>query len=361
MIAISGELPSDSLRLFHRNIKYARTVMYDIRDKDLMRIYYRDKIRGYRLTPQAKAALLKQNPSRFSPYLTGLVETNRIKNTPIRRQRLHCLGEVNIMMTSSEVAVFPDQKPAVFAPDAVKEQKIQSAAFYSSREIKQMDKENTIKLSGSQMAGVLLTPANAYITYNSRKELLDLDYRYEQRCHTLVSGTLCNNLPNLQYEPENICGLMFAKNLSAIRHILYTENTNLRDFFLLDGDYHHFYYLTTDHYGEIMLRLIASPQKQESLNRILRQDLIPSKTIVPFDCDGIDRNGLPVLFGYLLDFPRINRFSTSLKLHEKNGIVICFDFQRNLLAEFMDSRISLQSISFEKFERSFFPSKNTNS
>ena len=59
--------------------------MYDIRDKDLMRIYYRDKIRGYRLTPQAKAALLKQNPNRFSPYLTGLVETNRIKNDPTAR------------------------------------------------------------------------------------------------------------------------------------------------------------------------------------------------------------------------------------------------------------------------------------
>ena len=244
---------------------------------------------------------------------------------------------------------------------SVIEHSIQSAAFYSSREIKQMDKENTIKLSGSKMAGVLLTPNNAYITYNSRKELLDLDYRYEQRCHTLVSDTLCNNLPNLQYEPENICGLMFANNLSVIRHILYTENTNLRDFFLLDGDYHHFYYLTTDHHGEIMLRLIASPSKQDFLNRILRQDLISSKTIVPFDCDGIDRNGVPVLFGYFLDFPRINRFSTSLRLHKRKGIVICFDFQQRLLSEFLDRRITLQAISFEKFERSFFPSKNTNS
>ena len=360
MIAISGELPSDSLRLFHRNIKYARTVMYDIRDKDLMRIYYRDKIRGYRLTPQAKAALLKQNPSRFSPYLTGLVETNRIKNTPIRRQRLHCLGEVNIMMTSSEVAVFPDQKPAVFAPDAVKEQKIQSAAFYSSREIKQMDKENTIKLSGSQMAGVLLTPTKAYITYNSRKDLLDLDYRYEQRCHTLISSALCNKLLYKQYRPGDICGLMFARDLSVIRHILYTDNTHLHDFFLLDGDYDHFYYLTTDHYGEILLKLLADPQKQESLNRVLRQDLTSPKSVVPFNCDGIDRNGLPVLFGYLLDFPRINRFSTSLKNHKKRGVVICFDFQQPLLAEFLNSRITLQAISFEKFERSFFPSKSEN-
>lgn len=361
MIAISGELPSDSLSLFHRNLKYARTVLYDLRDKGLIRIVYRDKLRGYRLTPQAKAALLKHNSIRFSPYLTGQVETNRIKNTYIRRSRLHNIAEMNIIMSAGNVAVFPEQKPAIFASGSVIEHSIQSAAFYSSREIKQMDKENTIKLSGSKMAGVLLTPTNAYITYNSRKELLDLDYRYEQRCHTLVSDTLCNNLPNLQYEPENICGLMFANNLSVIRHILYTENTNLRDFFLLDGDYHHFYYLTTDHHGEIMLRLIASPQKQDFLNRILRQDLISSKTIVPFDCDGIDHNGVPVLFGYFLDFPRINRFSTSLRLHKRKGIVICFDFQQRLLSEFLDRRITLQAISFEKFERSFFPSKNTNS
>ena len=221
-----------------------------------------------------------------------------------------------------------------------------------------MDKENTIKLSGSQMAGVLLTPTNAYITYNSRKDLLDLDYRYEQRCHTLISSALCNKLLYRQYKPGDIYGLMFARDLSVIRHILYTDNTHLHDFFLLDGDYDHFYYLTTDHYGEILLKLLANPQKQEQLNRVLRQDLTSPKSVVPFQCDGIDRNGLPVLFGYMLDFPRINRFSTSLKNHDKRGIIICFDFQQRLLAEFMNSRITLQAISFEKFERSFFPSKS---
>ena len=109
-----------------------------------------------------------------------------------------------------------------------------------------------------------------------------------------------------------------------------------------------------------LLRLLCDPQKQHALNSVLRQDLLMPKGSIPFDCDGVDRNGTPVLFGYFLDFPRIDRFSTTLRLHKKKGIVICFDFQCDVLSYYSDKHITLQAISFEKFERSFFPSENAN-
>ena len=359
--AICGELPSDALALSCHSLKYTRQVIYHLIKTGYMRVYYQDKIRGYRLTAKSKTALLEKYPHRYSAFLTGCVETNQIKNTPTRRCRLHSLAEVYLMMTAGGASVFPDEKPAVFSGDSNRSQLINSAIFYSSREMKRLDKEDTIKLSGSRMAGLLLTPKNVYITYNSRKELLDLDYRYEQRCHTLLTESLCSKLLYKQYKPEHICGLMFANDHSILRDILQSASTNQRNYFLLDGDYDHFYYLTTDHHGITLLKLMCDPKIQNSLDKVLRQDLSFPKKKVQFDCDGIDRNGAPVLFGYFMDIPRISRFCTHLWRHKTKGVIICFDFQRDVLASFVENKAIIQAISFDKFERSFFPSENANS
>ena len=45
--------------------------MTSLKKSGLLRTYYRDRLRGYRLGAKAKAALLDGWPERFSPYLTG--------------------------------------------------------------------------------------------------------------------------------------------------------------------------------------------------------------------------------------------------------------------------------------------------
>lgn len=359
--AISGEVPSDALPLFHFSLPYAKNVLYSLTKMGMLQTFYQDKLRGYRLTSQAKSELLKFDPARFAIALTGETETNRIKNQPIRRSRLHNLAELNIMMNSGGAAIFPDQKPDIFTADYRQKFTVNFSLFYTSRDIKRMSKEDTLKLSGSRMGGLLLTPNNAYVTYNSRNGLLELDYRYEQRCHTLITDTLCTGLFSEQYQHDQIYGLMFGKDYSIVQKLLQSSETNLRNFFLLDSEYEHFYYLTCDRYGITLLKLLCNPAKQSALNRILLQDLRVPKRQSPFDCDGFDEKGTPVLFGYFMDIPRIDRFSICLGLHKKKGIVICFDFQQDALSHYLDKNITLQAISFEKFERSFFPSKNAKS
>jgi len=71
--------------------------------------------------------------------------------------------------------------------------------------------------------------------------------------------------------------------------------------------------------------------------------------------DAIDQGGNPVLFGYTCDMPRIARFNTALELQDKDGTLICFDYQREVLERYCGNRVQFQTISFEKFERRFFP------
>ena len=47
---------------------------------------------------------------------------------------------------------------------------------------------------------------------------------------------------------------------------------------------------------------------------MLMQGLSPKDAGLPIEHDALDGDGSPVLFGYFLDIPRINRFHTALQL-----------------------------------------------
>ena len=85
-------------------------------------------------------------------------------------------------------------------------------------------------------------------------------------------------------------------------------------------DFDHFHYLTNDAYGETILCLLCDPGLKEILDGILMQGL----TSVLYgsggvDCDAIDEDGAPVLFGYTCDMPRIKRFVHGLMIDERKG------------------------------------------
>lgn len=112
--------------------------MTSLKKNGLLRTYYRDRLRGYRLGAKAKAALLDGWPERFSPYLTGDTDTNRLKSEVNRRLRLHRLAETYVTMDNAGIGLFQDEKPKVFSPQGYHGEAIEYPAFYSSREVKEM-------------------------------------------------------------------------------------------------------------------------------------------------------------------------------------------------------------------------------
>ena len=79
--------------------------MTSLKKSGLLRTYYRDRLRGYRLGAKAKAALLDGWPERFSPYLTGDTDTNRLKSEVNRRLRLHRLAETYVTMDNAGIGL----------------------------------------------------------------------------------------------------------------------------------------------------------------------------------------------------------------------------------------------------------------
>ena len=73
--------------------------------------------------------------------------------------------------------------------------------------------------------------------------------------------------------------------------------------------------------------------------------------------DARDQDGTPVLFGWLLDLPRIAGFLKMLTFRNLSGKIICFDFQRDVLENYcvsIGAALEFETIDFKKFERRFF-------
>ncbi len=353
LTAICGEIPADLVRRLPGGASYKESVITSLKKVGLLQTYYRDRLRGYRLGRRGKGILLAERPERFSFYLTGNTDTNRIRSEVSRRLRLHRTAEIYIAMLNAGVAVFRDEKPPIFAQADSPVSVMEMSAFYGSREIKEMGLE-TVKIRGSRMTGVLLTSSGIFLIYNGGPYRMKWDYRAEQRAQVLLKLILCQRRFPAQYARTEVSGLLFGDGLDTFYQILSDSDGKRRCFFLLDGDYEHFYYFTNDRHGETLLRLLCSLEKTEELNQILLQGWREKDAGLPIENDAIDEAGNPVLFGYFFDIPRINRFFTALQLQNRKGTIVCFDFQQEVLRRFCGRKVRLSVLDFEKFERGFF-------
>ena len=351
---VQASLSDCHLRRLPGSPYYLESVVTALKKDGLLRTYYRDKLRGYRLGPRAKATLLESRPDRFASYLTGDTDTNRLKCEIDRRLRLHRLAETYVTMDNAGVCVYRDEKPAIFAPEGYAGGMIVYPAFFSSREVKEMGIDTT-KIRSSRSTGILLAPSGIFVTYNSSSALMKWRYKSEMRVKALIWSVICQQRLSPQFRHEDVHGLILGNSMDLAYQILTSTGGRKHDFFMLDGSYEHFLYLTNDHQGEVILALLCDPGKTAELDRILLQGLTARQPGLAIEHDGVSPDGSPVLFGYFCDLPRIARFNTSLELSERPGTLICFDFQAEVLRSYCGSQVRFQTIDFTKFEGRLFP------
>ena len=264
------------------------------------------------------------------------------------------IGNKDMTMDNAGVCVYRDEKPAIFAPEGYAGGRIVYPAFFSSREVKEMGIDTT-KIRSSRSTGILLAPSGIFVTYNSSSALMKWRYKSEMRVKALIWSVICQQRLSPQFRHEDVHGLILGNSMDLAYQILTSTGGRKHDFFMLDGSYEHFLYLTNDHQGEVILALLCDPGKTAELDRILLQGLTARQPGLAIEHDGISPDGSPVLFGYFCDLPRIARFNTSLELSERPGTLICFDFQAEVLRSYCGSRMRFQTIDFTKFEGRLFP------
>lgn len=358
LTAISGEFPAAQVGRLPGGPAYKENVVKQLKREKLLRTYYRDGLRGLRLTAAAKSLLLAEQPEQFRPYLTGNAETNALKSELPRRLRLHRMAEVLTVMFNADIFLFNWEKFSVFAPaGAAPPSSIPLPAYYSSREVKGLGPLAT-QIRGSRSTGILIAPGEVFVVYNTASSLMKWEYRAEMRMKTLLQNEICNRRLPKQFHNAGVQGIVFGSSMEVLPVLMANTAQLRRNYFILDGNFDSFYFLTCDHRGEVILQLLCDPALRTALDGILGENLGPRVPGLPIEHDAVDGR-VPVLFAYTCDMPRIKRFDTALELQDIPGVLICFDFQEPILRQICGSQVRFQSIDFDRLEgRLFYPEEN---
>lgn len=350
LTALCGEFPTTQISRLPGGDAYKRKVVKRLKKDKLLHTYYADGLRGLRLTTTAKRLLLERWPDRFCPYLTGRTETNMLKSEPTRRLRLHRMAEVLVAMYNVGVDVFPWGKPAVFDPTPPPEDTwIERPAYYSSREVKEIGFQRD-KIRGSRATGVLLTGDDVFAVYNTGVSEMKWEGNAESRFQILLEIDLCMKRLLSQYGDAGVGAIVFGADMGQMPALMGAGGNKRRKYFALDDSYRKFHYLTSDHRGEEVLRLLCDPAQRARLENILMEGLSAPRPNWIMPNDAMDGD-TPVLFAYTCDMPRIKRFVGGVKMHKLKGLLHCFDFQEEALGEICGPDIEIQSIDFEAYER----------
>lgn len=351
IIGISGEFPSNQLSRVFSTPAYTEKIITELKADKLIRVHYKDKLRGYRLTKYAKELLLTQNPIRFQYFLTGKTETNFIKSEPMKRFRLHQKAQVYLTLSHANIPYYPDSKPQIYNKNQMgllmDERNL--PYYYSSREIKDLG-EATTKIKNSRIMGILLSSQCIYCIYNTGTNLMKWEYRTEVRLNAFLQQYFQSfPYPN---RPQ-IRAIMFGDDMEVALQLLTSTGGHKRSLFSLDASFEHFHFLPSSIEGESLLKLLSNPEMMKRLNQLLLSDLNNKNETLPIDHDAVSADGSPVILAYDFDMHRINRFNTGLNVYEKSGNLICFDFQIPVLKKYLSANIHFSSIDLNKFRKEF--------
>lgn len=353
LIALSGEFPTAQVNRLPYTGSYKQFTVKALKRAGMIRAYSRDDLRGLRLTALGKNLLLSNDADKFGALFSGSTATNTPKYSVIHRLRLHRMAEVLVTMFNAGVSVLPWEKPNVFAPTPPDDTlTIDRPAYYSSREVKELG-EQAVKIRNSRSTGVLLTGNDIFIVYNTGPGQMKWEYKAEMRLKALLEMVLCQERLPAQFMCTKQSAIVFAADMGQMASLMGVGGDKRHNYFVLDGGFEHFYYLTGDHHGEVILQLLCCPDEKALLDGVLSEGYDPPRPGWVVENDAIDGE-TAVLFAYTCDMPRICRFSAALEKMGWPGTLYCFDFQGDVMRQVCGPGVNVRCIDFDVYERSVF-------
>lgn len=352
LVAISGEYPAEKVSLYFGEGRYGEKVITTLKKENMIKLFQKDGFKGYRLTITGKKYLLQINPERFCFYLCGKVETNLIKSEKYRQIRLHRMAVVNAMIIRSGIEIFRDKKEKLFQKEYHARNPPALPVYYSSREIKEIGME-AVKIKNARATGVLITNTRVFLIYHTGDTVMKWQKQSELRLKAVIGFYLQKNkILNGHNRVNDIAVIMIGNNMEVAYSLLISNGGSAKQLFLVDDSFNNQYFIPENFYGITLMKILCDQRITEELNQILSTDL-SSDIPKGMDCDGMDQKHRPVLFAYDFNMVRITKFQLALAIRKIKGIIICFDFQKEVLQRYCN-HIEIQTISYSKLERRFF-------
>lgn len=285
-------------------------------------------------------------------FYEGVTYNCNMPGDEVHVYRNHRMAEVLFMMLRAGAKYLPTTIPNLEYRSFDK-LRIKSTCFYPSRLIKNMNKDECVKLKYILALGAVISPYGSYVVYNTRDEAMRWNGIGEQKARMII-----DNLANRNTGVEDVRSCMlFANNGQAI---LETLKNSLKKRAVKGKNgrwyretpvsvvdvYNHVHYIPLNETGIRMLRIMFLPNFQERIQKVIYTKSL-DKCWTVFDGRYNDKYYVNHFDG---DIGRLYYLKGFLKDQKYKCTMICFDFQHDYLKSYLGNLVEYKVITIDQLE-----------
>lgn len=329
LTALSEEISERALDRLNDSRRYTDNCLSQLRQEKMLVRYKSDELTGHRLAPKGKHYLEGKYPDRFT-------DVKRVRLDLLHRRRYMRSSEVLTMMYNLGIPIFADEKPKLYSPLADSSQSSQSA-YYTSYEVKDRGEES-IKIKNARFNGLLRCCMGDYLVYNTGASVIKWESMSEFRASELVGRLLGSEIRQM----------IIGDTMGTAWDLLTSNGGPDHQYFELDDFIPSIVFVPNDAYGDFLLRMncLSDSMKRLKYSVLQKMNLQPCPNSL--DCDGYADAKTAVLFACDTDLKRIRNLKDGAKPKSLNLIVICFDFQAELLSRYYGDLATIRTIDSRK-------------
>lgn len=336
LAALSGELSKTALSRMNASPKYIGNCIYTLQQEQMLTQCSRDDLIGYRLKPKGRHYLIRTFPYRFADFFADDNGANKVRLDLVHRKRNLHASEILTTMYNLSVSVFPDEKTKLYAPLADSSQSSQ-AMYYTSFEVKAIG-EDGIKINNSRFNGLFRCHTGDYLVYNMGEGLIKWETASEDRAVNLIGVCLQSQIKQI----------MMGHSMEFALDMLKSEGGKQHQYFRIDEMLSSLYFIPITNEGDFLLRMNCLTDSMQRLKYSVLQKMHLQPCPNALDCDGYVDDTTAVLFACDMDLKRIRNMKIGAEARMLKSVILCFDFQAELLSRYFGGAATIRTIDAKK-------------
>lgn len=348
LIALCGEFPYHSLYMIDGNDRIVKRTLNNMKKEGYITTVGKGQFKTIRLTKKAFKPLSDLGEEYLEHYMfassghkfRGGKDGERIV------WRNHRLAEILVMFRYINAKLWCFEKPELTLKKHKSPFDKDDIVFYNSREMKNADVEQRYKTEFTRVMGALFSPGGVYAVYNTNKGLMKWNRQGEGKAQVLIEDIVAANYSGGHEDLKH--AIMFGKDIETARAILESNGgpRDANDFEMLsfDNTFENIYFIPLDGHGIYQLKLLIQSNWKDAVNYAIFPEEYLMTDSLSIDCDAYDGNKKYILSFLDGNIGRLKRFKEASYNSKKEYEVVCFDWQKEMVADYMGKNATIKEI-----------------
>ena len=356
ILSVVGEYPYSSLHLLG-NERYLRKLVRKLTDKNelyhsesgervfckFLNLSGKGSRKSIRLCKESLPILKWISPDAFDSYM-HISKKLRFSGDVWHIERNHRVAEVVAMCMRSGIEYRPYMLPELQNKNILSVIPKQNV-FYSSRCLKDVGQLEQNKTMFTRIAGAIFSQQKCFAVYNTRGSVMRWNGMGEFKAlHSLIEISRMNaGVTSIN------SAILFGQSDKTALDTLKATEAGTRHEFRFDKIYQYVHFVPLSDNGIRLLKLICHPTvKEKMIDLLFESDTISNgRGIFEYDAYVYGKYILSHLDG---DIARLIRFKEALLFNKYESEVLCFDFQKDYVNEFLSGLAKVRTIKMSLIE-----------